>query len=282
MHGLCPRCLLEAGFGADEGTPPGGWMPPDVESLRPLFEDLEVVRPLGQGGMGAVYEARQRKLDRRVALKVLPPQLGEEPGFPERLEREARTLAKLSHGNIVGIHDFGKAGDLHYLVMEFVDGKSLRQLLADARMEAARAVEIAVQLCDGLHYAHEQGVIHRDIKPENILVDSGGRVRIADFGLAKLIEETKTSALTGPHDVMGTAHYMAPEQVERSHAIDRRADLYSLGVVLYEMLTGQLPIGRFPPPSHRARTHTHLDAVVLGLLEHDPGRRPPTALAVRN
>jgi serine/threonine protein kinase len=280
-EGLCPGCLLEAGLEPDRGTPLVGWSPPDIADLDGRFADLDVVRLLGQGGMGAVYEARQRKLDRRVALKVLPPELGEEPGFAERLAREARTLAKLSHQNIVGIHDFGTAGDLHYVVMEYVDGKNLRQLLADARMQPGRVVEIARQVCDGLHYAHEQGVVHRDIKPENILIDATGRVRIADFGLAKLVEETKTSTLTGPHDVMGTVHYMAPEQVDRAREIDRRADLYALGVVLYEMLTGQLPIGRVPPPSHRATTHTHLDEIVLALLEHDPAKRPATALDVR-
>jgi len=279
-EGLCPGCLLKAGLVPDADTAPGGWTPPSVESLNPLSEDLEVVRRIGQGGMGAVYEARQKKLDRRVALKVLRPELGEEPGFPERLAREARALAKLAHQNVVGIHDFGKAGTFHYVVMEYVDGQSLRQLLQAGRIDPGRAAQIAIQICSGLRYAHDQGVIHRDIKPENVLVDTTGRVRIADFGLAKLSAGARGDTLTGTHDVMGTIHYMAPEQLERPGAVDHRSDLYALGVVLYEMLTGQLPMGRFPPPSQRTGTLTHLDDIVLKLLERDSALRYDSAASV--
>jgi serine/threonine protein kinase len=281
--GLCPQCLLKRGLGnsslasALRETPTGPHVPfaaPAPAELVGLFPHLEVLEFLGQGGMGAVYKARQVKLDRLVALKVLPPEWGKDPAFAERFAREARALAKLSHPQIVAVHDFGEANGLFYLVMEYVDGANLRQHLAAGKLPSEEALRLVPQVCEALQYAHEEGVVHRDIKPENILLDRKGRVKIADFGLAKLLGRPRaTFTLTGSQQVMGTLDYMAPEQRERPQEVDHRADIYSLGVVLYEMLTGQLPLGRFVPPSQKSGVDARLDAVVFRALEQEPERR---------
>jgi tRNA A-37 threonylcarbamoyl transferase component Bud32 len=283
-EGLCPQCLLKGVISsahdaaqpapAEGTTPYGGPAAPPVEELAPLFPQLELLELIGQGGMGAVYKARQPSLDRLVAVKVLPPETGRDPAFAERFGREARALARLSHPNIVAVHDVGKAGEFYYFVMEYVDGANLRQVLRDGKLAPEQALRIVPQICDALQYAHEEGVVHRDIKPENILLDRKGRVKIADFGLAKLLgRDTDNFTLTGSRQVMGTLYYMAPEQVERPQEVDHRADIYSLGVVFYEMLTGQLPVGRFPMPSEKAGTDAFLDDVVLRALEREPERR---------
>jgi serine/threonine protein kinase len=229
---------------------------------------------LGQGGMGAVYKARQKKLDRLVAVKILPPEVARDAAFAERFTREARSLARLSHPHIVTVHDFGDVDGLYYFTMEFVDGRNLRDLLQAGALPAAQVLAIVPQLCDALQYAHDEGLVHRDIKPENILLDRKGRVKIADFGLARLVGLTPNYlTLTGTHEVMGTLLYMAPEQMQRAHTVDHRADIYSLGVVLYEMLTGELPLGRFAPPSHKAAVSERLDQVVLRALAREPAER---------
>jgi hypothetical protein len=224
--------------------------------------------------MGAVYKARQPHLDRFVALKILPPDTANDSAFAERFSREARALARLSHPNIVAVHDFGQSGGLYYLLMEYVDGVNLRQAMRSGRLTPQAALQIVPQLCDALQFAHDEGIVHRDIKPENILLDRRGRVKVADFGLAKLLgQSTASTGLTGTHQVMGTLHYMAPEQLAGARAVDHRADIYSLGVTFYEMLTGELPVGRFPPPSRKAAIDTRLDDVVLRTLEHEPAHR---------
>jgi len=167
--------------------------------------------------------------------------------------------------------------------MECVDGANLRQLLRAGEPHGRRALNIVSQICDALQFAHDEGIVHRDIKPENILVDTRGRVKIADFGLAKLLSEDATDyTLTGSHQVMGTPRYMAPEQMEATHAVDHRADIYSLGVVFYEMLTGELPLGRFDPPSKRAPVDQHWDQVVLRALEKEPQRRYQSVSEVKS
>jgi hypothetical protein len=225
--------------------------------------------------MGAVYKARQPRLDRLVALKILAPDRVQDPAFAERFTREARTLAKMSHPHIVGIHDFGEAEGLYFFVMEYVDGASLREVMQTGRLSPPEALELVPQICGALQYAHEAGVVHRDVKPENILLDRSGGVKIADFGLAKLLEPDRANgvSLTGSGAVMGTPAYMAPEQIEHPLDVDHRADIYAVGVVFYEMLTGELPLGRFDPPSHKVRLDVRLDHVVLRALEKEPTRR---------
>ncbi len=282
--GKCPHCLLGLGMqglGSTRSSEPtaahsnGNPYPvPSAEQLVDKFPNLEIEHLVGQGGMGAVYQARQKNLDRVVALKILSPRLGKDPTFTERFIREARTLAKLSHPNIVTVYDFGTAGGISYLVMEFIDGINLRDSIEAGTIEPSEALAIVPQICDALQYAHDQGVVHRDIKPENILISRNGHVKIADFGLAKLLAPSAEEfTLTSTRQVMGTLKYMAPEQIEKPQRVDHRADLYSLGVVFYELLTGELPIGRFAMPSEKAAVSHQLDNVVLKTLEKEPDRR---------
>ncbi len=299
--GLCPECLIKAGFPTETGPGVSGeaagarFVPPPVGEIAPLFPQLEILGLIGKGGMGAVYKARQPGLDRFVALKVLPPAVASDSGFAERFNREARALARLNHPNIVAIYDFGivgptshpaspeKAGEasekgalppLHYLLMEFVDGTNLREVEHAGKLSAEQALAIIPQICEALQFAHNEGVVHRDIKPENILLDKKGRVKITDFGIAKIVglPGGKVS-LTGTQDVVGTPHYMAPEQIEKPQTVDHRADIYSLGVVFYEMLTGELPLGKFAAPSKKVQIDVRLDEVVLHTLEKEPERR---------
>ena len=284
LAGLCPACLLKQGAldSAPQATP---FTPPTPAGLAPLFPQFEIRELIGRGGMGAVYLARQKELDRDVALKILPPDIGRDVAFAERFTREARAMAKLNHPNIVTIYDFGRANGLFYFVMEFVDGVNLRQLLHTGRVAPRAALAIVPQICDALQYAHDAGIVHRDIKPENILLDRQGRVKVADFGLAKLVGTTDAkppitdSASLGnlqseiSNVVMGTPQYMAPEQREHPSEVDHRADIYSLGVVFYQMLTGELPKGDFAPPSKKVVVDVRLDEVVLRALEQKPERR---------
>jgi serine/threonine protein kinase len=278
---LCPKCM--AGF-AQRPTDPT--MPPEELPLRPgqSFHGMEILELLGRGGMGVVYKARQPALDRLVALKILPQKMALDPDFQGRFIREAKALGSLNHPNIVAVYDFGAEAGLFFFVMEFVDGTNLRQILRDRKIAPEHALKLVPQLCDALEYAHEEGVVHRDIKPENILLDKKGRVKIADFGLAKLIGADVAAAgmLTLTNTVMGTPHYMAPEQVENPKSVDHRADIYSIGVVFYEMLTGELPIGRFELPSKKVQIDVRLDDVVLKALEKAPERRYQKASDVKD
>ena len=260
------EAALTQGGGDDAKVAPA----PTPEAMGAHFPDLEILELVGQGGMGVVYRARQKRLDRIVALKVLPRELGEDPQFEARFLREARTLAKLSHRNIVGVHEFGEADGQLFLLMEFVEGVTLRQLMNTGQLTPAQALAIVPQICEALQYAHEQGVVHRDIKPENVLLERGGRVKVADFGLAKLQQRAPGEfTLTGTGQVMGTLHYMAPEQYKTPNDVDHRADIFSLGVVFYEMLTGELPVGRFAAPSATKELDARLDEIVMRALERE-------------
>src|SRR5580658_10372521 len=233
LEGLCPACLLKQG--AETGPPPESvpFQPPGLEEVARMFPQLEILAFIGKGGMGAVYKARQPALDRLVALKILPPQAAGGPGFAERFNREARALAKLSHPNIVAVHEFGQVNGLPFFLMEFVDGLNLRQLEQAGKLSPQQALQIVPQICEALQFAHDEGIVHRDIKPENILLDKRGRVKIADFGIAKIMGQERDIALTETKGALGTPHYMAPEQMERPGSVDHRADIFSLGVVFY-------------------------------------------------
>jgi serine/threonine protein kinase len=292
--GLCPECLIKSGFPTgveteaktemeSESTAQSAFVPPPIGEMARLFPQLEILELIGKGGMGAVYKARQKQLNRFVALKILPPGIGGEPAFAQRFTREAQALAQLNHPGIVTLYEFGETSGQFYFLMEFVDGVNLRQLLAGGRVSPREALAIVPQICDALQFAHDQGIVHRDIKPENILLDRRGRVKVADFGLAKLVgagNETaeagvshKFSALTEAGKIMGTPSYMAPEQVAHPTDVDHRADIYALGVVFYQMLTGELPGKKIEPPSQKVEIDVRLDEVVLRALEKEPERR---------
>lgn len=213
----------------------------------------EILSPLGVGGMGEVYRARDTNLGREVAIKVLPSDLADNPEALARFEREARAVARLSHPNILAIFDFGREGETAFAVMELLEGETLRARLEHGALPARKAVDLAAQIAEGLAAAHEKGIVHRDLKPENVFVTHEGRAKLLDFGLAKggvsaLANSGKTlttapEGATGPGVVMGTAGYMSPEQV-RGEAVDHRSDIFSYGAVLYEMLTGLRAFGR--------------------------------------
>jgi tRNA A-37 threonylcarbamoyl transferase component Bud32/type II secretory pathway pseudopilin PulG len=273
------QATLPTEAGKSTGAKP---VPPTEVELVTAFPQLEILGLIGQGGMGFVFKARQPKLDRFVALKILPASLAADPAFAERFTREGRVLARLSHPNIVAIHDFGLANGLFYLVMEFVDGVNLRQAMKAGRFTPGQALAIVPKICEALQFAHNEGILHRDIKPENILLDTKGRIKIADFGIAKLVgEPCAEGSLTASGAALGTPHYMAPEQLEQPQNVDQRADVYSLGVVFYEMLTGELPIGRFAPPSEKSAVDSRVDDVVLHTLEKERERRTQTAGEVK-
>jgi serine/threonine protein kinase len=318
----------DAGLASDPKPPP-----PAPEKIAPLFPNLEILECLGRGGMGVVYKARQKSLNRLVALKLLAPERAHDPQFAARFEKEAHALATLNHPNIVAIHDFGVTSgtsdgtppltgakpqsQLYYLLMEFVDGVTLRQLLHGNRISAHEALAIVPQICDALQYAHDQGIVHRDIKPENILMDRRGRVKVADFGLAKIVgavaqasQPASTGSIPAPssalgtttlgspanpqagkpalHDltdagkVMGTPQYMSPEQIQAPGEVDHRADIYALGVVFYQMLTGELPGKKIEPPSKKVQIDVRLDEVVLRALEQKPERRYQQASVLKS
>jgi serine/threonine protein kinase len=297
VEGLCPACLLSMNLatqtdpGGDPGTPSAGHTEkatPSPETLAKHFPQYEILECLGRGGMGVVYKARQKSLDRLVALKILAPEREKDPQFAERFAREAKTLAQLNHPNIVTVHDFGEAGGMFYLVMEYVDGLNLRQLFGARRLSPKEALAIVPAICEALQFAHDHGIVHRDIKPENILVDKQGRVKIADFGIARIMGAvgepagaSQGGASAGPgltgERMLGTPAYMAPEQATNPTEVDHRADIYSLGAVFYEMLTGETPKGKIEPPSRRVQVDVRIDEVVLRALQKEPQRRYQTA-----
>ncbi len=277
--GFCPACVLR---GAEETASTSKTGGPALGAVQAAFPDLEIEALIGQGGMGFVYKARQPSLDRTVALKILAPGLSADPAFAERFAREARVLGKLNHPNIVTVHGHGVSGGFYYLIMEYVDGVNLRQAMRTERFSPAQALSVVPGICDALQAAHAQGIWHRDIKPENILLDSRGQVKIVDFGIARLVGDPQRDfTLTVTGAALGSAVYMAPEQHEKPHDVDHRADIYSLGVVLYEMLTGELPLGRFPAPSQRAEVHARIDEIVLRTLEKERALRQQSAEEVK-
>ncbi|MCW1922531.1 protein kinase [Luteolibacter arcticus] len=268
---VCPACLMAQAIASrtlDDGPreiPP----PPAPEEIAEKFPQFEILECLGRGGMGVVYKARQKSLNRLVAIKILAPEREREVRFAGRFAKEAEMLAKLSHPHIVTIHDFGETGGLYYLVMEFINGVNLRDLLRDGKMVPEQALAIVPPICEALQFAHDHGIVHRDIKPENILLDREGRVKIADFGIATLAGDAAERA--------GTPHYMAPEQNAGAANIDHRADVYALGVVLYEMLTGERPTTIPVAPSRRVQIDVRLDEVVLRALAQQPELRLQSA-----
>lgn len=285
LRNQCPACLFAQALPDTmeyTSTPANRFDPPKVSELASLFPQLRIHELAGCGGMSAVYRASQTQLGRDVALKILPQEIAASHGGLERFQREARTLARLNHPNIVQVYDAGQAGPWCYIVMEFVAGPNLRQVLGDSHLPSTEVLRIAGAICDGLQYAHDQGVVHRDIKPENVLLDQDGQVKLVDFGLAKVFLSDLDHAATRTGQILGTPHYLAPEQIEMPTSVDHRADVYSLGVMMYEMLTGELPLGHFQPPSIRIGSDPALDEVVLQAMAKDRQMRYQQARDLRN
>jgi beta-lactam-binding protein with PASTA domain/tRNA A-37 threonylcarbamoyl transferase component Bud32 len=253
----------------------------------------EVVRGIARGGMSEVYLANDRHLDRPVALKVLTSELSRDPSFVERFRREAQSAANLSHPNIVAVYDWGQEEGTYFIVMEYIDGHSLRDILrAQTTLEGAQAAGIGAEVANGLSFAHKAGVVHRDVKPGNVLIEANGQVKVTDFGVARA---DASDALTQTGSVMGTATYFSPEQAQ-GLVVDGRSDVYSLGVVLYEMVcgtppfTGENPVSvayqhvREPVPSLRERkadVPRVLEQIIMTALEKDPNRRYQSANDLR-
>ncbi|MEM8953373.1 MAG: protein kinase [Verrucomicrobiota bacterium] len=248
----------------------GDFVPPEPEELNALFQDYHIEHLIAQGGMGAVYRGIQTKLDRPIAIKILPRHFGADKGYAERFELEAKAMARLTHTNIVSVFDYGESSDgrFLYFIMEFVEGSNLHERILQGPVSEEEAITILRQAAGALQYAHENGVIHRDIKPANLLLDQSGQVKIADFGLAKVpagdVDDT----------VFGTPEYIAPEALVEGFQIDHRSDIFSLGVLAYELLIGEPPRGEFDLPSSlRSDLDRRLDDIILNTITQDPNER---------
>jgi serine/threonine protein kinase len=275
----------------DPSPPPkttgGGWRwePPEPEELQRMLPQYEVQMLIGRGGMGAVYRGVQLSLDRRVAIKLLPPAIEQQDtAFAERFKNEAKLMGRMNHPAIVSVYDFGRTTDGQlYFVMEYVDGTDVQRMIArEGKLPPEHALAVTAHLCDALGYAHKQGIIHRDIKPSNVLIDSDGRVKVADFGLAKLTDKAQNTGLTQTGMAMGTPDYVAPETLTLGVEVDGRADIYAVGVMLYQMLTGDIPRGMFKMPSQKFQSiDPRFDAIVRRALEHDREERYQTSHQLR-
>ena len=268
-------------------TQSGGlkWQPPSVQHLQTLLPQYEIEALIGRGGMGAVYKGKQRALDRPVAIKLLPPEFdSDEANFTERFKNEARIMAKLDHPAIVPVYDFGETSEGQlYFVMAFIDGTDIQQMIqSQGRLPPEYALAITAHVCDALAYAHDHGVVHRDIKPSNILINMEGQVKVADFGLAK-VDDPSASGLTKTGQAMGTPDFVAPEALMPGIQMDGRADLYAVGVMLYQMLTGNIPRGMFTMPSVMLPgTDPRFDAIIAKAMKYDRDERYPSAHDVRS
>ena len=259
------------------------WQPPTPEHLQTLLPAYEILSIIGKGGMGAVYQGRQKSLDRLVAIKLLPPEAADnDMEFVARFKNEARTMAKMNHPAIVHVYDFGETSDGQlYIVMEYIDGTDVAKMIqSQGRLPPEHALAITAHVCDALQYAHTHGVVHRDIKPANILLNMEGQVKVADFGLAKTAD-TSQAGLTKTNMAMGTPDFVAPETLTPGMSIDGRADLYAVGVMLYNMLTGQVPRGAFRMPSVTFATDMRFDKIIGKAMEMDREMRYQTAFDIR-
>jgi serine/threonine protein kinase len=264
-------------------TPGHIWQPPTPEELQSELPQYEIKGLLGRGGMGAVYKAQQKSLKREVAIKVLPPTLNDGGmRFAERFKAEAELMARLDHPGIIAVYDAGQtAGGLLYFVMAYVQGTDVAHMIAKSgKLPPEHAQAIAAHVCDALAYAHENGLIHRDIKPANIMVDTQGRVKVADFGLAKVANEN--NSFTQTHMAVGTPDFVAPEALIPGMPVDGRADLYAMGVMLYQMLTGEVPRGAWQPPSVRVPgVDRRFDDIVIKAMQTDREARYSSATELR-
>jgi serine/threonine protein kinase len=269
---------------SSSSKPSKGWQPPTLEEMQAMLPQYQFVSLLGLGGMGAVYKAVQVSLDRPVAIKVLPIDLvdDDETQFAERFKNEARTMAKMNHPSIVNVFDFGETqSGLLYIVMEFIDGTDVSQMIASqGRLPEDYALSITAHVCDALNYAHRNGIVHRDIKPANILINMEGAVKVADFGLAKASDASQ-GGITKTNLAMGTPDFVAPEALIAGIPLDGRADLYAIGVMLYQMLTGEIPRGLWTLPAAKVGTDPRFDAIITKAMQTDREMRYQSAAEIR-
>lgn len=231
---------------------------PDPSELAPLFPGYEIKSLIATGGMGAVYSAVQKSLDRMVALKILPKEFSSDAAFCAGFEAEAKAMARLNHANLIGVYDFGEVNGMLYIMMEFVPGKSVYHATYGTIVPPAEAIRLVSAVCHGLAHAHENGIIHRDIKPSNILLDLSSQPKIGDFGLARPAERK----IEEGEEIFGTPHYTAPEVVNAPHTVDHRADIFSVGVMLHELITGKLPAADTRPASAIVRCDSRFDTII--------------------
>jgi len=237
---------------------------------------------IGQGGIAEIYKGRQESLDRDIAIKILSSKLTSDEDIVRRFERESMVIARLNHPNIVHIIDKGHTGGRYYFVMDFIDGTSLREVIDSKKIPLRAKLEMIVQVCKGLDYAHKNGVIHRDIKPANILIDRQGNALVADFGIAQIVG-TPEAEMTSSDVIMGTLSYMSPEQKVSSASVDQTTDIYAVGVILYEILCGKKPLGRFKMPSElNSEIDSDFDKIVSTCLAQEPGDRFQTAVELKD
>lgn len=271
---------ISSGFVTAPGQP---WTPPAAEELQPHFPQYEIRSLLGRGGMGAVYLAWQKSLSRHVAIKVMPPVAKDaDHSYAERFKQEARSMAQLNHPGIIAVYDAGETAEgLLYFVMEYIEGTDVHQMVAAAgKLLPEHALAITAHVCEALAYAHAAGIIHRDIKPANIMVDRQGNVKVADFGLAKLA--TQDTGLTQTNMTMGTPDFVSPEALMPGMPLDGRADLYAVGVMLYQMLTGKIPRGAWLPASTMVPgLDPRWDEIIVKAMQMDREARHSSAVELR-
>ncbi len=235
-----------------------GFVAPEPADLAPHFPGYEIESLIATGGMGAVYLAVQRSLERNVAIKILPLELSKDAAFRSGFEAEAKAMGRLNHPNLIGVFDFGDVGGMLFIIMEFVPGKSLYHSADGMAIDQLEVARLVTGICSGLAHAHEHQILHRDIKPSNILLDMSAEPKIGDFGLARPADWT----IEEGEEIFGTPHYTAPEVVDAPHSVDHRADIFSVGVVLHELLTGKLPAIDPRPASAIVRCDSRFDAIV--------------------
>ena len=252
---------------------PAGFIAPEPADLAPLFPGYEIQNLIATGGMGAVYCAVQKSLDRTVALKILPMEFSKDATFCKGFETEAKAMARLNHPNLIGVYDFGEVNGMLYIVMEFVPGQSIYHSANGQAIDPAEVIRLIAAICSGLAHAHENGIIHRDIKPSNILLDLNAQPKIGDFGLARPIERKVEEG----EEIFGTPHYTAPEVVNSPNSVNFRADIFSVGVMLHELLTGKLPADDPRPASLIARCDVRFDAIIKRATQPLPATRYSSA-----
>jgi serine/threonine-protein kinase len=288
------RSLISTRLFAAPASPGVSGMPTSLLSLAAALEGrYQVLSELGRGGMGIVYQAYDKQLKEQVAIKLLSPLLSTDPQALERLTREVSLARRVTHPNVIRIHDISEVNGLHYVSMEYFGGTNLKEhLKRSGPLSLLNTYQILSQICDGLEAAHSQGVVHRDLKAQNIMIGTSGQIKIIDFGLARSVH---LEGMTATGLIMGTPEYMAPEQVAGKH-VDERADIYALGVILFEMLTGRVPftgdsaiaVGfkqlKDPPPPPRSinpQIPEEVERIILKALEKDPIHRYRTANEMR-